>query len=84
MRWIATACLSLALASPVGAEGSKLEDQPASAARAAVIAFGARHPDCREWTDGCVICIRGAEAANCSTPGIACQPDATICTNPAR
>lgn len=38
--------------------------------------YGADHPDCLGWTDGCVICTQKA----CSTPGIACTPGATVCT----
>ncbi len=40
-----------------------------------VRAYGAQHPDCLEWSDGCVIC-RQSEASSapaCSTAGIACQ-----------
>jgi hypothetical protein len=29
-------------------------------------------PNCSEWTDGCVICVRRPEGLACSTPGIAC------------
>jgi hypothetical protein len=34
---------------------------------------------CTEWTDGCVICRRGAEGPMCSTPGIACVRSAPVC-----
>ncbi|MDI4640446.1 hypothetical protein K9U39_05695 [Rhodoblastus acidophilus] len=75
MRSMAAAAMLLALALPAGAE-----DRP-SAPSEAVVAFGASHPDCAEWTDGCVICVRGADAPHCSTPGIACQPGETLCRN---
>ncbi|WP_298955594.1 hypothetical protein [uncultured Methylobacterium sp.] len=31
-----------------------------------------RDPGCLEWTDSCVVCVRGTEGPNCSLPGIAC------------
>jgi hypothetical protein len=39
-------------------------------------------PNCRQWTDECVTCTRGAdgEALHCSNIGIACQPKAIRCT----
>ncbi|TNC12000.1 hypothetical protein FF100_17315 [Methylobacterium terricola] len=35
---------------------------------------------CREWTDSCRVCTRGAEGIHCSTPGFACQREALRCT----
>ncbi|MGX7706914.1 hypothetical protein [Methylobacterium sp. Gmos1] len=35
---------------------------------------------CREWTDSCRVCTRGADGVHCSTPGIACQREALRCT----
>jgi hypothetical protein len=49
--------------------------QPAPSEQSAVQNFGAAHPDCLGWTDGCVICTRKA----CSTPGIACTPHEPVC-----
>ncbi len=37
-------------------------------------------PACLEWTDSCVVCVRGAEGRNCSLPGIACTRTASRCT----
>ncbi len=37
---------------------------------------------CTEWTDGCVICRRGTDGSNCSTPGIACVRSAPVCLSP--
>ncbi|MCW2273589.1 hypothetical protein GJ654_04890 [Rhodoblastus acidophilus] len=37
--------------------------------------YGADHPDCLGWTNGCTICTPKA----CSTPGIACTPRETVC-----
>ncbi len=48
-------------------------------ATAPVLAFGERNPSCLEWTDGCVVCLRGASGRSCSTPGIACQPTEIHC-----
>jgi hypothetical protein len=49
----------------------------------AVQAYGDVDRSCREWTDGCVICVKTTEAPpSCSTPGIACQPQGVICKSP--
>lgn len=50
-------------------------DAPAPADRRPMQVFGAEHPDCLGWTDGCVICTQKA----CSTPGIACTPHEPVC-----
>ena len=43
-----------------------------------------RHPQCREFSTGCEICVRTApDTARCSTPGIACTPSAWGCAVPA-
>jgi hypothetical protein len=42
--------------------------------------FGGKNPLCREWSDGCSICLRDEkDSPRCSTPGIACQPVAIVC-----
>jgi hypothetical protein len=42
--------------------------------------FGAAHSACMEWNDGCATCLRDAAGAlNCSTRGIACQPQEIAC-----
>jgi hypothetical protein len=42
--------------------------------------FALQNPLCREWSDGCSICMRDEKGApHCSTPGIACQPAAIRC-----
>jgi hypothetical protein len=42
--------------------------------------FAARNPLCLEWTDNCAVCLRDQKGvAQCSTPGIACQPAAIVC-----
>ena len=44
-------------------------------------AFAAQNPACLEWTDACAICKRDdAGVGHCSTPGIACQPQALACS----
>ena len=42
-------------------------------------------PNCSRWTDGCVSCSRDDkdEQPVCSNTGIACQPRAVVCLNPA-
>ncbi len=38
---------------------------------------------CREWTDGCSVCLRRDDSAfDCSLPGIACQPAPVVCRVP--
>jgi hypothetical protein len=45
--------------------------------------FGTEHPTCMEWNDGCATCLRDAAGAvNCSTRGIACQPQEIACRSP--
>jgi len=45
--------------------------------------FGAKNPACMEWSDGCATCLRDAAGAvNCSTRGIACQPQEIACRSP--
>jgi hypothetical protein len=78
MRRAALVLSLLALAPPAGADETKPERKP-NPELVAVLAFGARHPECEEWTDDCVVCVRGADAIHCSTPGIACQPGETVC-----
>ena len=48
---------------------------------ASLQSFGAAHPECSEWSDGCAVCKRD-ETAHCSTPGIACLPVAIACKTP--
>jgi hypothetical protein len=45
-----------------------------------VLAYGAAHPECLEWTDSCRTCLRSPDGrVGCSTPGIACQPKDIVC-----
>lgn len=42
--------------------------------------YGARNPDCQEWSDACHTCARDDKGATqCSTPGVACTPGAIVC-----
>lgn len=44
-------------------------------------AYGAAHPDCLEWSDGCVICKKQPDAeASCSTAGAACAAVEPSCS----
>jgi hypothetical protein len=85
MRFAAAIAMVLVLIVPVEAEDAKPQSPPpldTPAATEAVIAFGVSHPDCQEWSDGCVICKRGADVVACSTPGIACLPSEPVCKAP--
>jgi hypothetical protein len=80
MRAFAMAFAVFALSLPAAAD----ESAPAETPPEVAIAFGAGHPECQEWTDGCMVCKRVADKLACSTPGIACLPVATICSSPAK
>jgi hypothetical protein len=55
---------------------------PAAPEEKSLQAYGASAPHCIEWSDGCAVCARGSDGvAHCSTPGVACQPGAVICSN---
>ncbi len=42
--------------------------------------YGRQNPECRAWTDGCVLCTSdGGGHSQCSTPGIACQARGLTC-----
>ena len=49
--------------------------------QATLQSFGAAHPECAEWGDGCAVCKREI-SVGCSTPGIACQPHEIACKAP--
>jgi hypothetical protein len=45
-----------------------------------VLAYGAAHPECLEWTDACRTCMRSPDGGvGCSTPGIACVQKEIVC-----
>lgn len=55
-------------------------DEPAVQNGKPVPAFGQDNPSCREWTDGCQVCVQGKNGSPiCSTPGIACVPGSVAC-----
>jgi hypothetical protein len=84
MRLVAAVAILFALAFPAGADDAKPDEKPEPAPSEAVLAFDVSHPECQEWSDGCVICARGDDVVNCSTPGIACQPVETVCKRSAK
>lgn len=43
-----------------------------------VLTYGTRNPNCRQWTDRCVVCTM----FGCSNIAIACQPQDVVCTDP--
>ncbi len=54
---------------------------PSPQEEASLQSFGAAHLDCKEWSDGCAVCLR-SDAVHCSTTGIACLPGAIACRTP--
>ena len=56
-------------------------DEPPPQEEASLEGYGAAHPQCREWSDGCAVCLRDS-GVHCSTPGIACQPQEIACKAP--
>ena len=94
MRMILFATLGLAsfavLASLVRANADDAASPPVTSPPAAsappspeelsLRGFGAQNAQCLEWTDSCAVCLRDEkDAAHCSTPGIACQPQPIVC-----
>ena len=70
-----SATLALANEQPALAPANPLAREQLSVER-----FGVENPTCFEWNDGCATCRRDVSgAANCSTPGIACQPTELRC-----
>jgi hypothetical protein len=65
---------------PARADETKLAS-PASPEEKSLQGYGLTAPRCIEWTDGCAVCARsGDNVAHCSTPGVACQPGAVVCS----
>jgi hypothetical protein len=57
------------------------EVSPPSAEQSSLQGYATAAPRCVEWSDGCAVCARAGDgAAQCSTPGIACQPGPIVCT----
>ncbi len=46
--------------------------------------YAQQNPSCREWTNGCVLCVADDGRAQCSTPGIACVPAGITCKRMAK
>ena len=79
-RWFVFLVVPLAVA--VSARPAPAAPVPA-AEKQSLDAFASANASCRQWSDGCVICMRQAGAAYaCSTPGIACQPSPLACRDP--
>ncbi len=70
--------ICLVLSPPVFADEAATPD---AAEQASLQSFGAAHPECVEWGDGCAVCKRD-DSAHCSTTGIACQPTPIACQTP--
>ena len=70
-----------AAVTPTGSATPSPPDKRQETEEKAVQAYGSDNATCREWTDGCIVCLRGADpVASCSLPGIACQLRPTTCT----
>jgi hypothetical protein len=92
--------VALGLAAPAFADEPAATPTPSASLdpkeRATLDGFGAAHPECREWSDGCSVCnlLPRDEATKtdnadkhvqlyaCSLPGIACQPNDIVCKAP--
>jgi len=71
------AALGLAILTPAFAEDAAAPKVPSDVS---VLAYGAAHPECLEWTDSCRTCTRSPDGrVACSTPGIACTPKQVVC-----
>ncbi|WP_442755991.1 hypothetical protein ACNHKD_04965 [Methylocystis sp. JAN1] len=79
---IRLAALLIFFASAASAEAPAPPNPASHATQKPVPAFGDDHPDCAQWTDGCIVCVRGADGPDCSMAGIACLPAEPACLNP--
>lgn len=79
-RFTIAAFIVVACAAPGFADEPRTPELRKPSARVSMQAFGDANPKCAEWSNACIICKRNeAGAAQCSTPGIACQPKAIAC-----
>jgi hypothetical protein len=63
------------LSAPAFADDAPAPESARAQEQVSAQAWGARNPDCAEWSDACIVCTK----AGCSTPGIACTPAETVC-----
>jgi hypothetical protein len=68
-----------AIAETAPAPPREIDNAPGGGAEKPTAAFGDDHPDCAEWTDRCIVCMRDADGPACSLPGIACVPAEANC-----
>jgi hypothetical protein len=82
MRHLALAVALLAMSGLAGSSVRTAELEIPSRQPAENLSMQKGPPNCKQWTDECVTCTRGAEgeAPSCSNIGIACQPKAIRCT----
>jgi hypothetical protein len=72
-------CLAASL-SLAAADEAPVAPPPVSPEDLSLQGFASQNPLCLEWSDGCSICRRDdRDAPHCSTPGVACQPEAIRC-----
>ncbi|HEY0301544.1 MAG TPA: hypothetical protein VGC36_09440 [Rhizomicrobium sp.] len=82
-RTAAIVAAAILLSAAGGLSSAAEFDQPAvspspSTPSYSVITYGTRNPNCRQWTDRCVVCTM----FGCSNIAIACQPQDVVCTDP--
>lgn len=82
-RCVAIVAAALVLSAFGGLALAAEFDQPAITASPtapgySVLTYGTRNPNCRQWTDRCVVCTM----FGCSNIAIACQPRDVVCTDP--
>lgn len=78
-----TAAVAASVASPAHADAFRTQPLKAGSP-VSVQGYGQQNPACREWTNGCVLCLSEGGRAQCSTPGIACVPAGITCKRMAK
>ena len=77
--WVVLAVLTLA--ANARADEQSAPKMPAPERAVSMPAYADVEPKCQEWTNSCSVCARNEKgAAQCSTPGPACQPKEIVCT----
>jgi hypothetical protein len=72
--------VAFGLSASLASAGADEAAAPFSNEAVSLQGFGVQNPLCREWSDGCAVCLRDEKGApRCSTPGIACQPGPIAC-----
>jgi hypothetical protein len=81
MRRFLIALAVLTLAASARADEQSAPKMPEPQRAVSMPAYADVDQKCREWTNACSVCARNEQgAAQCSTPGPACQPREIVCT----